>query len=220
MELEGFGASLNGTSIFLCCKEEEAWIPWEFLSGHTHRILVASVQPTLRIVEAENDWTAIFRPHSIKEWSCIATIVRSLPSPVLLVFDFGHPPPPDTFVAFLESTPCTRIWIGSIPGMPDAVFFPERKDDVTEAYTLLTRLGSRKSHGPWKGMRASEWEHLVRTTVESGLGLVLSDIGEREWTLFWHKVSDSNSDDLFSKGKRWLHTGLSILDKLDDSAGT
>lgn len=214
MELEGFGTSLTGYSLYIPCREHEAWIPWEFLSGHISRVLVTSDTPSIRLVEAENTWNAVFRPTTPKEWSCIATVVRNLVGPTLLVFD-GSPSPPDAFLPSIEQC-TTKIWIGnhaSIPVIPDAIFFPVLRERITEAYNILTQLPGRNSHGAWKGMSASEWSLLITTTTGSELGIVVSDVGESEWVLFWHNPSDSLDVELCKKrGISWLQTGVHMME--------
>lgn len=214
MELEGFGTSLTGKAIYVYCTHTEAWIPWEFISGHTSTILITS--GAIKSLEAEHTWTAVFRPSSIKEWSCIATVLRALPGPILLTFDIGSAEAPDAFLTFIDSLVLTRIWVGkgiSIPTIPDAIFFPVLREGLAETYNLLTRLPGRNAHGPWKCMNQLEWSSLVETTVRSELGLVLSDVGESDWTLFWHKISDSTQPDCITRGTALVRTALAILEK-------
>jgi len=227
MELEGFGASLIGRAIYVHADVQNAWIPWEFILGTTYscRMLIGSEHGGVNRIEIENPWSFVIKPKSGKDWSCIATILRAMSGSVLLTFDIGCPRPSDSFVQFLDALVAegkivlTRIWLGmdvDIPTIPDAIFFPV--DIVTtcsDIYDMLVRLPGRGGHDPWKKMSASEWKALTDTTMQSKLGIVLSDIGETEWTLFWHKLSDSDvlpRNVLFQKGFHLMRTAMSIME--------
>lgn len=231
MELEGFGASLIGRAIFVYANAEQAWIPWEFVSGtqYSCRILLTSENTTLRCIEMENAWTFIIRPQSAKDWSCIATIIRGMGGTVLLTFDSGCPRAPDSFMTFLDNLVqdprimLTRIWVGTtieIPVVPDAIFFPTRLNDMcTKIYDIIRCLPARNDHDAWKPISLPEWNTLVDTTTASHLGVLVSDIGEKEWKLFWHKIEDStpvSKTVLFQKGLDWLRTAMAIIEKNRD----
>lgn len=229
MELEGFGASLIGRAIYVFSDSEHAWIPWEFISGtaYTCRILITGDGAGLRCVEAENTWTVVFRPTTAKDWSCIATIVRGMGPSVLLAFDTHAPPAPPTFISFMDAIVAegrlvlTRVWIGihiEIPAIPDAVFCPVFKDAVRMQafYELATRLPARSEHGSWHAMNSNDWNAMVKATTESDLGMVISDVGESGWSLFWHKLTDSRAEGhgvLVKRGFTWLRTGMALVEK-------
>ena len=228
MELEGFGASLAGRGIYIVSDAEHAWIPWEFISGtaYTAKILVTGEGPGLRCVEAENNWTAIFRPVGARDWSCIATMIKGMGNAVLLVCDHHAPAPPPAFITFLDSVLAegrivlTRIWIGThmeIPAIPDALFFPVmRAAAAAAAHDMMMRLPARAGHGGWRGMPTGEWNALVAATAASDLGMVISDVGENGWTLFWHKIADSAAEGYgatLKKGLAWLRTGSLLIEK-------
>ena len=231
MELEGFGASLQGRVLFVYSKPDEEWIPWEYISGtdYTCKILITSESRTLHCLEIENVWNIILRPISPKDWSCLATILRGMGGPILLVFDGLSPKLPESFARFLETTTqdtkfvITRIWLGTnidIPAVPDAVFFPVQiLSDTTKLYDILRSLPGRNGHDSWKSMSLPDWNSLTETTVASNLGIVMSDVGEKEWNLFWHKLSDSASFSkpiLFQKAFDWLRTAMTVLEKNRD----
>lgn len=233
MELEGFGAPLQGRALYVCASPEKAWIPWEFISGGTpynYKILVTGEGPSdaVRHIEHSHVWNAVLRPHAPKDWSCLATIVRSMGPVVLLVFDTTAPPAPSSFISFMDTCLAehrmllTRVWIGThieIPTIPDAIFFPvldAHSAGATDVYDMCRRLPARAAHGAWAAMTPHEWTQLVSATHTNGLGIVISDVNEGAWTLFWHKIQDSAVDPssvLLKRGFMLLHTGMAIVDR-------
>jgi hypothetical protein len=226
MELEGFGASLVGHALYVCSGPEEAWIPWEFISGTPYncKILITGDGSGLRTIEAHESWTAIFRPTQPKDWSAIATVLRGLGPQILLVFDNYAPQAPPNFISYLdgiqENRNITRIWIGThieIPTIPDAIFFPVLRDAAHSqtVFSMIGRLPARGTHGPCTAVHAQEWPALLKATQDSCVGIVVSDIGESSWSLFWHKISDSRIEhsSALKRGLAWAKTGLSILEK-------
>ena len=188
MELEGFGSSLVGRAVYVVADSEHAWLPWEFLSGTQYgaRVLIAGDGHGMRLLEAENTWNAIFRPTGSRENS----------------FYQSHGAGPHH----------------EIPAVPDAILFPPLREPfrATAAYEMIQRLPGRDGHGPWAHMGAQEWGTLVDATSKSDLGIMISDVGERAWCLFWHKIGDSVADSrgvLVKKGLTWLRTGALILEK-------
>ena len=227
MELEGFGASLVGRAIYVYANDKEAWIPWEFISGTSYscRILVTGSDAQSRAIESEHAWTFIVRPVSPKEWSCIATIVRGMGQSVLLTFDIGSPVPPASFITFMDSCVSegriilTRLWIGQnieIPTIPDAIFFPVIRSDQEDMYNMIRRLPARSNHGVWVPMSSADWLSITAATAASGLGIVVSDVGEASWHLFWHKIADSRADPrhvLVTRGFQAIRTGMALVEK-------
>jgi hypothetical protein len=228
MELEGFGASLIGRAVYVVADSDHAWLPNEFISGTTYscRILISGDGPGLRLIEAQNNWNAIFHPVG-RDWSVIATMIRAGASagPVLLTIDSHAPSLPGSFVTFLdgvlaEGRTVTRVWIGThheIPAIPDAILFPPLYEPfrATAAYEMMRRLPGRDGHGAWGAMGTTEWNNLVEATAKSDLGILISDVGERGWTLFWHKITDSLAEGhgvLTKRGLVWLRTGASMLE--------
>lgn len=235
MELEGFGTSLVGCSLYVHTNADHAWVPMEFLSNpFSCKLLVTGSDGSHHCVEAETTWTAILRPVSPKDWSCIATLIRGAgPGPggttasVLLTFDTGCPVLPESFAAFLDAVVAegrislTRVWIGfgaRIPTVPDAVFFPPSMDAEARgvAHALIGRLPARNGHGAPPSMSSEEWASLVTATATSGMGICVTDVGENGWTLFWHKPVDSAGESreaLVRRGLAWMRTGGAILEK-------
>jgi len=238
MELEGFGTSLVGSSLYVHTDAEHAWVPTEFLaSPFSCKLLVTGSEATHHCVEAETVWTAILRPLAPKDWSCIATLIRGAgaggagaggtTTSVLLTFDVGCPVIPESFAAFLDAVvsegriSLTRVWIGigvRIPTVPDAIFFPPRMDADARgaAHALIGRLPARNGHGAAPSMSSEDWASLVTATATSGMGICVTDVGENGWTLFWHKPADSAGDSrdaLVRRGLAWMRTGGAILEK-------
>jgi len=197
MELDGFGNSLVGRSVVVSASGEKAWLPWEFLAAsYTCRILVCGdVKKT--VLAYTQTWTAVFGAGDMKVWSAIATVLRGLGPTVLLVFDADAPEPPTSFIRFLDENVSggrmviTRVWMGDKVAVvvPDAVFFAT--GDGLRAYDYLTKMPARNGHGAWNGMSAEEFKNLYDTVTANTLGLVISDLGEAGWTLFWHREADS-----------------------------
>ncbi len=236
MEIEGFGASLVGHAIYVCANQDEAWIPMEFVSGTSYscKILVTGdgqgTKEGLRFLEAEHSWNAIFRPSTPKDWSALATVLRGVGPTILLVFDTYSPKIPSSFISYMDSivtdgrTVITRIWLGEhveMPTIPDAIFYPVLRNatHAQEVFTMIGHLPERRNHGPFT-IGQSEWLAIVKATQDSNLGLLISDIGERSWSLFWHNVRDSRSENpntLLKRGLAWLKTGAALLEKNSES---
>lgn len=229
MELQGFGTSLVGRAIYVYANSEDAWVPWEFISGvpYSVQILVRGTTTTHRLVEMETDWNVIVSPQNAKDWSILATLIKGTGGTVLLVFDTDTPKPPATFLTFLDGivaegrTVLTRVWIGQaieIPCIPDAVLFPVLADSRLHsvAFDLMYRLPARQGHEVLPSMSSGEWTSLVKATVESGLGLMITDVGETTWSLFWHKIADSrilHSSAQHAKGMSLMRTGMKLLER-------
>jgi hypothetical protein len=234
MELEGFGASLVGRAIYVCTPPEKAWIPHEFISGTTYncRICISGSPKNIRLVDTADGWNAVFHPLASRDWSCIATMIQSMGPHVLIVFDSYAPAAPASFITFLDNcissgrVVLTRIWIGThveIPCIPDAILFPvfdggsgAGAAGATEAYDMMRRLPGRGGHGAWAAPNLDEWSVLVKATADGHLGILISDIGEHSWSVFWHKVEDSyvaTPGSNLQMAKILLGTGMKLLDR-------
>jgi len=230
MDLEGLGASLLGRVILVSAAAGDVWIPSEFLSGSFSCTILITGSTGLRRLETERTWSAVMRPVSGKEWSCIATMIRGMGGSVLLAFDAEAPPVPDSFVAFLDSVlaegriTLTRLFCGlgvRVPAIPDAIFFPMLRttEQRQAAYELLKRVPGRSDHGPWTPLAPEDWTSLLDATVASGYGTVLSDVGESRWVLFWHKPEDSmeSKQIRFQKGLAFIQTGMRLLENCSNA---
>jgi hypothetical protein len=175
----------------------------------------------------ETDWNVIVSPQNAKDWSILATLIKGSGGTVLIVFDTDTPKPPMTFLTFMDSiiaegrTVLTRVWIGQaieIPCIPDAVLFPVLTDTRLHSavFDLIYRLPARGGHETLPTMSRVEWVSLVNATVENGLGIMVTDIGESTWSLFWHKIADSrilHSSAQRTKGMSLMRTGMKLLER-------
>ncbi len=217
MELEGFGVPLTGKCAWLCGTDQ---IPWEFLhaTNYTLKILLRSGRASF--AEAESDWGCIWYPTQTRDWSCIATILRSVGvGSCLLVMD--HVDPPSTFWSFLDTlgregrNVITRIWIHEEPPplVPDATFFaPTLNAEVSQRMLeIFTALPARAGHGPWQA--PADWYSVVQAAHDQGMGLVVSDLEEHAWTLLWHRPADSRPvlEKRIPTAQHWLRIGMQCL---------
>jgi len=232
MELDGLGCSLVGRAVYVFCHEGNHWLPWEFIASPNYicRILVTGAG--MESLEMEVDWSFVIRPTDAaggKEWSCLATILRAMGGggvggggSVLLVFGLGAPKAPPAFLSFLDGllannrTSITRVWLGEhieIPTIPDAIFFPVGAVPHV-MFEMIHRLPPRSNHEGFF-ITNENWTNIVDATKEQNLGLVVSDVGEPRWSLFWHKIADSDtetSESRFRKGLRLVKLGTRMLD--------
>jgi hypothetical protein len=214
MELEGFGVSLLGRIAWV-----HGDIPWEFLqSHHTMKILLRGPKPT--VAEAETDWTCVWNPTQTRDWSCIATILRSATGSCLIAMDHVDAvPPPGTFWTFLESLQSritiTRLWIGEAPPpvVPDATFFAPTKNAeiANRMLEVFAALPARGGHGTWYA--PADWLGIVTAAYEQGMGLMMTDLEEGAWTLLWHRPADSRLplERRIPTAQHWLRIGMHML---------
>ena len=190
MELEGFGVSLAGRSVW----SHGGRIPWEFINGVNYgtRILIhgpiASMTP---LAIMEGGWTCVWHPRHPREWSYIATVLRGTQGQCLVVFaDIQEIPA--SFCTFMDSMTVSRVWLNTEapPWIPDAVFI-STVDDASAMFEMLQNIPGRAGHGSWMGTTFDAWSAAVAATREQGLGLVLSDVEEPTWTLMWYRPADS-----------------------------
>jgi hypothetical protein len=224
MELEGLGISLVGKSLWYSKSSQHdaiSGIPWEFIQGtnYSMRILIhGGGHKQLRVAEAERPWTCIWSPTGPRDWSCLATIVRSVTAgSCLLVFDHvvGIP---HTFWSFLDTvqregrTTITRVWIhtDAPQWIPDAVFFPPL-DTKQPILSIVESLPARNGHGGWR--HGTDWDAILQATSSQNLGLVVTDVEETDWTLLWHKPEDSKQplDIRIPRATQWIETGTALL---------
>jgi hypothetical protein len=187
MELEGCGVSMVGKTIW----SYGAGIPWEFLQGtpFVMRILVRSEACQ---GEVETDWNTVWTPTTTKDWSLLASILRSTAGPILIAFDQCKVPQAFwTYFDGIQRTDhrFTRVWIHKEEPQftPDAVFVPP---GCSEALQVFQTLPGRGGHGPWQ-VNGDTWPSILAATTEQELGLVVSDVAEHEWMLMWYKPLDS-----------------------------
>ena len=231
MELEGFGVSLVGRTTWVCVDtrtHSSPVVPWEFLQNASFplRMLVTDRTPDrLRLTEAEADWTCVWTPASSRDWSGIATILRSAAQMGHCLVVFDHVDPPTTFWVYLDSLrnegrSVTQIWLHTVPPVsqawvPDALFFPPTPESQSERIrSVFESLPERGGHRRWMyGSDGASWCALVSATHEQGLGLVLTDIEESTWTLLWHRPSDSRKplEKRVAGCVAWIQTGTYLM---------
>ena len=237
MELDGLGCSLVGRAVYVFCHEENHWLPWEFITSPNYVCRILITGAGVESLELESDWSFVIRPTEAgggKEWSCLATILRAMGGggPLLLVFGLGAPKAPPAFLSFLDGlladgtqkgrVSVTRVWLGEhieIPTIPDAIFFPVGVASHT-MYEMIHRLPPRLNHEGFF-ITNENWANIVEATKEQNLGLVVSDVGEPRWSLFWHKIADSDtetSNSRFRKGLRLVKIGTGMLEHMRESA--
>jgi hypothetical protein len=196
MELEGFGTSLVGRCVYVHSGIEESWIPWEFLgANYTGKILITTQNGVRSSIGLLNEWNAVFcpRPES-RDWSAIATVLKGYGSTILLVFTHDIAPPA-SFLNYLDGllmdgrTVISRVWLSSngTPVVPDAVLFPIGCAAVHE---ISSKLPAVRNHGAWR-MTEAECRELTEIVYANKYGIMISDVGESAWTLFWHRQEDS-----------------------------
>ena len=81
-------------------------------------------------------------------------------------------------------------------------------------YDMIHRLPGRNGHEGF--VMSGDWSLIVKATGEQGLGLVVTDIGETRWSLFWHKIADSELEtdsSRFRKGIRLIRVGTHIMER-------
>jgi hypothetical protein len=228
MELEGLGVGLHGRPLWVYAGAEHSrfgsGIPWEYIQEINYSTKILIRGPHSLITTMETDWTSVWCPQSARDWSCIATLIRSIGvGSCLLVLDHVPHNPPASFWTYLDGivkegrTTLTRIWIHSEVPMwvPDAVFLPPLQDSESSiALQILQAMPARHNHGAWVYMQpANNWLDIIRDTRRQGLGLVLSDVQETAWTLFWHKPVDSRMgpETVLTKASAWLDAGTLFL---------
>lgn len=223
MELEGFNGSLKGSSTVLIVeREEEAWIPWEVLSQEAYMILLCGKDSGMRqgsIASLAHSWNMILTPTSSRDWSLLATILKSSVQPVLLVLDLGAPIPPFAFVEFLDSLQdrsIARLHIAKMGaplgafGHADAIIWSQNVP-LLARMEVLQALPVRR-HGRFEGSRDTV-EAALNASKESKVQLMVSDY-EGHWTLYWIRAEDSWAlvKGLAERGKGLIRTGLALLD--------
>jgi len=210
MELEGFSASLQGYSIVVLVeKDEEAWIPWEFLSEGMMILICGKEIPSHRILRDSYSWNIVWTPTTSRDWSMIATILKATAGPLTIVLDLGSPIPPFAFTEFLETrSSLTKIQIakkGTLGafGTPRAVIW-------SSGISLEQRMDFLRS------VQCKETESAVVAAVtaatDSNVQVMACDQGGG-WKLYWIRAGDSWSlvKELGKMAKCSLRTGMQLL---------
>ena len=61
-----------------------------------------------------------------------------------------------------------------------------------KSYGAVQHLPARGGHAAFH-KSLEEWSSIVTATSGAGLGLVVSDVGELEWSVFWQRRADSQT---------------------------
>lgn len=211
MELEGFSASLQGSSIVVLVeKEEEAWIPWEFLSEGMTMLICGKEIPSYRIVRDSYSWNIVWTPTTSRDWSMIATILKATVGPLTLVLDLGSPIPPFAFTEFLETrSSLTKIQIAKKGTL--GAFGTPRVVIWSSGISLEQRMEFLRS------VQCKETEAAVVAAVtaatDSNVQVMACDQGGG-WKLYWIRPGDSWSlvKELGKMAKCSLRTGMQLLE--------
>ena len=210
MELEGFSASLQGTTIVFVEREEDAWIPWECLPEGMTILLCGKEVRTHRMVRDSASWSLIWSPTSSREWSMLATVLKAA-GPVILVLDLGAPIPPFAFTEFLETLPSvTKVQL-AYAGSSLGIFGPVRSVIWSDTISVAARMEVLQT------LRYKEGDAAVAAAVtaakESHVQLMASQV-EGSWKLYWIRPADSWSlvKGLGGTARGLLRTGMVLLD--------
>jgi hypothetical protein len=210
MELEGFSASLKGTTIVLVEREEDAWIPWECLPEGMTVLLCGREVRTHRLLRDSSPWSLIWSPSSSREWSLLATVLKAA-GPVTLVLDLDAPNPSFAFTEFLDTLPSvTKVQLAYV-GSSLGIFGPPNTVIWSDTVSVAARMEVLQT------LRYKEGEGTVAAAVnaakESKVQLMASQV-EGTWKLYWIRPADSWSlvKGLGGIARGLLRTGMVLLD--------
>jgi hypothetical protein len=217
LQLEGFGSDIiNSTSIIFCESGPnfELWLPYEFFSSEpvTRILLIGEHSSGTRGLVASEKWTMILDMTSVsgaKNWSILASIVKHLIGPVMIVVA------PDVAIpAALGQHMSNNItlivykWLSEIDNFvfnASTVFFPI---SVQSGHIVSVQRAI------WRGMalRTSDTNlgAIIQETRPQGLCLVSSVLDGGVVSLAWYRTKDSN--DMVKTGRQdFLSAWLSAI---------
>lgn len=198
LQLEGFGSDIKNTvSLVLCDSATQLWLPYEFMSCQpaTRVFLYGEHSAGTRGLIAAEGWSlalCMVGPVGVRSWSLLASMMRHMLSPVLLVVA------PDVVIpaAFAqhiggETTVVVFRWLSEPPTMNglavSSVFFP-----LAIQATQITAV----QRALWKGkaLRTSDTNLnlVVQETRPQGLCLVSTVLEDEVVTLSWYRQLDSD----------------------------
>jgi hypothetical protein len=206
LQLEGFGTDIAGTtSVVYCDNAAVLWIPYEFIGGEetaTRILLHGEHSAGSRSLIATESWTMIMGmtgSAGARNWSLLASMMRHLMGPVLLVIT-PDVVIPTAFVGHIgRATTILFRWISDLNNQSGFavgnLFFPLN----IQAGQVV---GAQRSF--WKGMplRTSDSNLglVLNETRPQGLHLVSSIMEGGVVTLAWYRPRDS--DDLLVSTRR------------------
>jgi hypothetical protein len=211
MELEGFNTSLQGTTVAIVVdREEEVWIPWECLVQEGMTILLCGKEGrSHKVLQHSYSWNIVWSPTTSKEWSMLATVLKAMTGPILLVLDLGAPIPPFAFTEFLETLPMlTKIQIAT-PGTSLGVFGHPSSIFWSDGVSLESRMESIRTV-------SVEAVTVATTAVKDSKVQLLASNLEGSWKLYWIRSADSWAlvKRLDESARCSLRTGMLLLEKV------
>lgn len=205
LQLEGFGYDIKNTVSIVLCTDTGLWLPYEFISAEpvTRVFLYGEHSAGTRSLLASEEWTislCMTGPTVSRLWSILASMMRHLMGPVLLVMA------PDVIMP-----------VGFVPHLGQATVVMFRF--ISESMTVPVNVGTvfypvgiqagqivAVQRTLWKGLalRTSDTNLglVVQETRPQGLGLVSSVLEGGVVTLSWYRPADS--DDLVLVERRNL----------------
>jgi len=198
LQLEGFGSDIkNSVSLVLCDSVTQLWLPYEFMSCEpaTRLFLYGEHTAGTRGLIAAEGWSmslCMIGPVGARSWSLLASMMRHMVGPVLLVVA------PDVMIpaAFLphiggNTTTVVFRWLSEVStlgGLPvTSVFFP-----LAIQATQITAV----QRALWKGkaLRTSDTNLnlVVQETRPQGLCLVSTVLEDEVVSLSWYRQLDSD----------------------------
>jgi hypothetical protein len=201
LQVEGFGSDIKNTiSLVLCESASHLWIPYEFLSDTpvTRIFLYGEQSAGTRSLIAGEDWNITMCMTGAvggRSWSLLASMMKHMISPVLLVIapDVGVPPAvvphfgrETTTVLFRYLSEVGALISEAHPAV-QTVFFPVNANSG-QIMAVQRWL--------WKGLplRTSDTNlgPILQMTKPKGLCLVSSILENEIVTLSWYTTAESD----------------------------
>ena len=196
LQLEGFGYDIKNTVSVVLCTDTGLWLPYEFIDMEpmTRIFLYGEHSAGTRALLAAEGWTmalCMTGQTAARLWSILASMMRHLIGPVLLVLA-PDVMMPAGFVPHIGQTTVVMFRFISesmtVPVHVGTVFYPVG----IQAGQIVAIQRSL-----WKGMalRTSDTNLglIVQETRPQGLGLVSSVLEGGVVTLSWYRPMDSDA---------------------------
>ena len=196
LRLEGFSGSIkDSVSIIFCDTAAHMFVPYEFINGdvNTRILLFSEHSAATRALIATETWSmTMCMGGSSKNWSILASMLRHMVAPILLVVA-PDVTVPLSFMGHIgaETTMLVYRWLSDLGniGVPaQSIFFPVN----IQATQIVAAQRSM-----WKGMplRTSDANLplIVQETRPQGLCLVSSIVDGGVVTVSWYRTIDSDS---------------------------
>jgi hypothetical protein len=197
LQLEAFGSDIsNTTSLILCDTGTELWLPYEFLPVNpvTRILLIGEHGAGTRGLVAGEKWTTIFDMTGVagsKNWSILASIMKHLIGPVLVVITpdiaipasfFGYIGNNVSLIVYRWLSECENLTINA-----STIFFP-----LSIQHTHI--IGVQRAIWRGMGLRTSDANlaAIIQETRPQGLCLASSILESGIVSLSWYRTKDSN----------------------------